>query len=210
MTPTPESTTTSQPNRRAEKGQATRRALIAAATELFAARGYDATPIEAVFEAAGVSRGALYHHFEDKRALFEAVLDSVEAGLAARVADAAMAAADPEDPAASLRAGCLAWLRLLRDPVTRRITLVDAPAVVGWERWREIDECNWFGLVKEGLGAALPPGRLDAGSLDVLAHMLLAALNELAFMIARAPDPDAAAGDGEKAVVDLLERLLAT
>ena len=195
---------------RVQKGQETRRQLIAAATELFAERGYEATPIEAVFEAAGVSRGALYHHFEDKRALFEAVLDSVEADLAARVHQAAMAAADPADPATSLRAGCLAWLRLLRDPVTRRITLVDAPAVVGWERWREIDECNWFGLLKDGLAAALPHGRLDAGSLDVLAHMLLAALNELAFMIARSPDPDAAARDGEAAVTDLLGRLLAS
>lgn len=195
---------------RVQKGLATRQQLVAAATELFAERGYEATPIEAVLEAAGVSRGALYHHFEDKRALFEAVLDTVEAGMATRVHDAAMAAADPDDPAASLRAGCLAWLRLIRDPVSRRIALVDAPAVVGWQRWREIDECNWFGLLKEGLGAALPPGRLDAGSLDVLAHMLLAALNELAFMIARAADPDAAARDGETAVVDLLGRLLAS
>ena len=194
---------------RVQRGLATRQQLVAAATELFAERGYEATSIEAVLDAAGVSRGALYHHFEDKRALFEAVLDTVEAGMATRVHDAAMAAADPDDPAASLRAGCLAWLRLIRDPVTRRIALVDAPAVVGWERWREIDECNWFGLLKDGLGAALPPGRLDAGSLDVLAHMLLAALNELAFMIARSEDPDAAARDGETAVVDLLGRLLA-
>jgi hypothetical protein len=81
--------------------------------------------------------------------------------------------------------------------------------VVGWARWREVDECHWFGPLKESLAAALPAGRLDAQSVDVLAHMLLAALNELAFVIARADDPDAAATAGESAMVDLLARLLA-
>jgi AcrR family transcriptional regulator len=194
---------------RVEKGQATRRQLVAAATDLFAARGYEATSIEAVLEAAGVSRGALYHHFADKRALFEAVLEDVEATLAARVHTEAMEKADPADPASALRAGCLVWLRLIRDPVTRRIALVDAPAVVGWARWREIDECHWFGPLKAALAEALPPQRLDPTSLDVLAHMLLAALNELAFVMARAADPDDAARAGEAALVDLLERVLA-
>ena len=193
-------------NVRVERGQATRRQLVAAATALFAARGYEATSIEAVLEEAGVSRGALYHHFEDKRALFEAVLDTVESDLAATVMAAAQDVADPAD---MLQAGCLAWLGQVRDPVVRRVALVDAPAVLGWERWREIDECHWFGLLKSALAESLPPSRLDATSLDVLAHMLLAALNELAFVIARADDPDAAAHAGQAAVVDLLGRLLA-
>jgi len=193
-------------NVRVERGQATRRQLVQAATALFAARGYEAASIEAVLEEAGVSRGALYHHFEDKRALFEAVLDTVEGDLAATVMAAANDVADPAD---MLTAGCLAWLGHLRDPVVRQVALVDAPAVLGWERWREIDECHWFGLLKSALAESLPPSRLDATSLDVLAHMLLAALNELAFVIARADDPDAAAHAGQAAVVDLLGRLLA-
>jgi AcrR family transcriptional regulator len=193
-------------NVRVERGQATRRQLVQAATALFAARGYEATSIEAVLEEAGVSRGALYHHFEDKRALFEAVLDTVETDLAATVMAAAQDVANPAD---MLQVGCLAWLGQVRDPVVRRVVLVDAPAVLGWERWREIDECHWFGLLKSALAESLPPSRLDATSLDVLAHMLLAALNELAFVIARADDPDAAAHAGQAAVVDLLGRLLA-
>jgi AcrR family transcriptional regulator len=193
-------------NLKVEKGQATRRELVAAATQLFAAQGYDDTSIDNVLEAAGVSRGALYHHFAGKEALFEAVLEEVEVQLAAEVTAAAEATGDPRQ---MLQAGCLAWLQRLRDPVVRRIVLVDAPAVVGWARWREIDECHWFGLLKSALAESLPPSRLDATSLDVLAHMLLAALNELAFVIARADDPDAAAQAGEAAVVDLLGRLLA-
>lgn len=194
--------------RREAKAQATRQHIVAAATRLFAERGYEATSIEAVLEGAGVSRGALYHHFADKRALFDAVLEAVEAKLADDVHAAARAAVDPRDPSSLLRAGLLAWLRLVRDPVIRRIVLVDAPAVVGWARWREVDECHWFGPLKESLAAALPDGRLDPQSVDVLAHMLLAALNELAFVIARAGDPDAAAEAGEAAVTDLLARLL--
>jgi AcrR family transcriptional regulator len=193
-------------NRKVEKGLATRRELVAAATRLFAERGYEATPVEAVLEEAGVSRGALYHHFADKRALFEAVLESVEEGLAAVV----LAAAEKSgDASRSLQAGCLAWLQSLRDPVVRRIVLVDAPSVVGWARWREIDECHWFGLIKAGLAESLPPGRHEGTTVDVLAHMLLAALNEVAFLIARAEDTEEAARAGEAALSDLLERLLA-
>lgn len=193
-------------NLKVEKGQATRRQLLDTAERLFAAHGYEATSIDTVLDAAGVSRGALYHHFPGKEALFEAVLESVEEALAADVVAAAEAAPEPR---LALQAGCLAWLQRLRDPVIRRIVLVDAPAVVGWQRWREIDECHWFGLLKSALAEALPPSRLDATSLDVLAHMLLAALNELAFVIGRAEDPDAAAQAGQAAVVDLLGRLLA-
>ncbi|HZS16071.1 MAG TPA: TetR/AcrR family transcriptional regulator [Candidatus Dormibacteraeota bacterium] len=193
-------------NLKIERGLATRRQLVATATDLFATQGYEATSIDNVLDAAGVSRGALYHHFPGKEALFEAVLESVEEQLAAHVVAAAGAAAEPR---LALQSGCLAWLERLRDPVVRRIVLVDAPAVVGWQRWREIDECHWFGLLKSALAEALPPSRLDATSLDVLAHMLLAALNELAFVIARAGDPDAAAQAGRAAVVDLLGRLLA-
>jgi AcrR family transcriptional regulator len=193
-------------NLKAAKGAETRRHLVSTATDLFATQGYEATSIDNVLDAAGVSRGALYHHFPGKEALFEAVLEAVEEQLAADVVAAAAAAPAPR---LELQAGCLAWLQRLRDPVVRRIVLVDAPAVVGWQRWREIDECHWFGLLKSALGEALPASRLDATSLDVLAHMLLAALNELAFVIARAGDPEAAARAGEAAVVDLLGRLLA-
>src|SRR5260221_12948475 len=124
-------------NLKAQKGLATRRHLVATATGLFAVQGYEATSIDNVLDAAGVSRGALYHHFPGKEALFEAVLEAVEEELATVVVAAAEASGDPR---MSLQAGCLAWVQRLRDPVVRRIVLVHAPPVVGWEPWRWIAE----------------------------------------------------------------------
>lgn len=192
-------------SRRVEQGQATRKALIETAKRLFAERGYEDTSVDAVLERAGVSRGALYHHFETKRALFEAVLDTVEAEVAERIATAA---GQVEDPVEALRVGCAAWLELARDPVIQRIALIDAPAVVGWERWREIDGRHGFGLLKAALALAAADGRVEPESVDVLAHMLLAALIEVALLIARSDDPPSARSSGEAAVDELLGRLL--
>ena len=194
-------------SRRVEQGQATRQALVETAKRLFAERGYEATSIDAVLERAGVSRGALYHHFDNKRTLFEAVLDAVESEVAERIAGAA-AAAHAEDPVEALRVGCSEWLALARDPVVQRIALIDAPSVVGWERWREIDSRHGFGLLKAALAAAAEDGRVKPESVDVLAHMLLAALIEVALLIARSDDPLQARGSGEDTVDELLGRLL--
>src|SRR5262245_40031774 len=189
-------------SKKIEQGQATRRELIAIATRLFVAHGYQGTSIEAVLREAGISRGALYHHFDGKEALFEAVLDQVEADVAQRVARAAR---DVADPVEALRAGSHAWLRLARDPTIRRIALVDAPSVVGWEKWRAIDERYAFGLLKGALAAAAAAGRVRKELVDVLAHMLLAALAEVALVIARAKDSRAAVRAGEAAVDELLD-----
>ena len=191
---------------RVEKGRTTRDGLIAAAHDLFGERGYDGTSIEAILEAAGVARGALYHHFATKEAVFDAVLDRMVADIAASVAEAAREA---EDPLASLRAGCAAWLRVSLDPTVQRIALVDAPAVVGWRRWREIDEQHTLGGMKAALGRLAQEGRLPPDEVEMLAHMLLAAVSEASLYIARAEDPEAALAAGEAAVDTLLTRLVA-
>jgi len=191
-------------SKKAEQGQATRRELIDIATRLFVAHGYQGTSIDAVLREAGISRGALYHHFADKAALFEAVLDRVEADVAERVAKAA---SEVDDPVEALRAGSRAWLRLARDPAVRQIALVDAPSVVGWEKWREIDERYAFGLLKGALGAVAARGRVRKELVDVLAHMLLAALAEVALVIARAKDARAAVRTCQAAVDELLDGL---
>jgi AcrR family transcriptional regulator len=194
------------------KGQATRAHLVAVARDLFAAQGYDGTPIEAVLKAADVSRGALYHHFANKEALFEAVFLDLEAEIAERVA---VVAAGAPDPAAALRAGCLEWVRMAGAPVIQRVVLLDAPSVLGWERWRAIEEDNALGMLKVGLAALeAESGRpadaaLPGGLVDTFAHVLLASLNEIALMVARSPRPRAALRDGERAVDELLRRLLA-
>lgn len=194
-------------NKRVEQGQATRAALIELATELFATNGYDATAIPAVLDAAGVSRGALYHHFESKEALFEAVLESVEAQAMVKVTRAARGATDPLD---GLRRGCSAYLAMCRDPVVRQISLIDAPAVVGWQRWREIDEQHAFGLVKAAIAAIAADGRVKPELVDVMAHMVLAALLEVALLVARADEGRLAIRRGQEAIDELLTALLAT
>ena len=191
-------------NKRVEQGQATRAALIGVATELFAANGYDGTAIPAVLDAAGVSRGALYHHFGSKEALFEAVLQAVEAQATLKVTRAAGGATDPLD---GLRRGCAAYLAMCRDPVVRRISLIDAPAVVGWERWREIDEQHAFGLVKAAIAALAADGRVKPELVDVMAHMVLAALLEVALLVARADEGRIAIRRGQEAIDELLTAL---
>jgi AcrR family transcriptional regulator len=191
-------------SKKVEQGQATRRELVAIATRLFVAHGYQGTSIDAVLTEAGISRGALYHHFDGKDALFEAVLDQVEHDVAERVAKAAQGIADPVE---ALRAGCHAWLRLARDPTIRRVALTDAPSVVGWEKWREIDERYAFGMLKATLGAAAAQGRTRQELVEVLGHMLLAALAEVALFIARAKDSKAAIRTGKSAVDELLDGL---
>jgi AcrR family transcriptional regulator len=192
-------------NRKVEQGQATRGRLVAVATRLFTERGYEGTPIELVLQEAEVSRGALYHHFASKEALFEAVLESVEADVAGAVQSAARGASDPAE---GLRLGSAEWLRLARDPTVRQVVLVDAPAVLGWQRWRAIEERYALGQTRAALRAVAANGRLDPELVEVFAQVLLAGLIEVALIIARAEDPVAATALCERAVDELLERLL--
>ena len=189
-------------NKKAERGRATRDNFVAIATELFAEHGYEGTSIEAVLHAASVSRGALYHHFKGKDALFEAVFEAVETDIGHRLQASAPAGATPAE---LLRAGCLAWVRMAVDPVVRQVVLIDAPAVLGWHRWREVEERYGLGALKMGLEAT---GRVDPGLVDTFAHMLLAALNEAALQIAASPDPTGQTQTAERAVTELLDRLL--
>jgi len=193
-----------QPNKNVVRGEATRAQLIAIATRMFADRGYEDTSIEAVLREAGVSRGSLYHHFPSKEALFEAVAEDVETSVGART----VAAADGiEAPVGALRAGFLAWIRLAGDPVVRRILLIDAPSVLGWERWRAMEEEHALGLIRLVLQAVAEEGKLRPDLVDALAHILLASVNEVALLVARSDDKEAAMKAGADAVDELLERL---
>jgi AcrR family transcriptional regulator len=192
-------------NRNVERGRATRAHVIEVATRLFAEHGYDGTSVEAVQASSGVSRGSLYHHFPGKEALFLAVLEEVGARIGRQGEEAARDAADPVD---LLRIGGLLWIRNACDPVVRQIALIDAPAVLGWERWRALDEQGPLGLIRECLAYAAGTGRVEHRHVGVFAHIVLAAANEVALMIARADDPAAALADGESAFAEFLDRLL--
>ncbi len=193
------------PGKRAAQGRATRGQLIEVATGLFADHGYEGTSIEAVLAAAGVSRGALYHHFAGKEALFTAVLEAVSDRVTAEVTEAIRDCTDPVD---ALRTGALAWIDLAGDPVIQRIMLVDAPSVLGWEQWRAMDEGRTVGAMRAMLQGVSDSGRLPKELVDPFAYMLLAALDEAAMVVARAPDSRAAVAEGRQAVEQFLARLL--
>jgi AcrR family transcriptional regulator len=182
---------------RIDKGQATRRQIIEKATELFTDRGYEDTSIELVLRTCGISRGALYHHFSSKEALFAAVLEVTEASIAEKVGIAAQHATNPLD---ALRAGCNAWLDLAQDKTVRQIVLIDAPSIVGWQKWREMDGKYSLGLLKSALGRAASMGRLREDLVDMHAHILLAMLTELAMLIARADQSAVLTERGQEAV----------
>jgi AcrR family transcriptional regulator len=194
-------------DRRADRGRATRQRLITVATELFADRGYEATSLEAILERAGASRGSLYHHFAGKDRLFEAVVEAVH-GQVGEATLAAAAASGETEAHGLLKAAELAWIRLAGEPVVRRILLIDAPTVLGWRRWREIEEQAGLGMLREVLRQAADVGRVPAELVDSFAHILLAAGNEMALVIALADDVAAAQATAEAAVDEFLSRLL--
>jgi AcrR family transcriptional regulator len=193
------------PGKRAAQGRATRGRLVEVATSLFADHGYEGTSIEAVLAAAGVSRGALYHHFAGKEALFAAVLLAISDRVTAEVTEAIRDCTDPLD---AMRTGALAWIDLAGDPVIQRVMLVDAPSVLGWEQWRAMDEGRTVGAMQAMLQAVSDNGRLPQELVEPFSHMILAALDEAAMVIARAPDSRAAVAEGRQAVEELLNRLL--
>jgi AcrR family transcriptional regulator len=192
-------------NRNVIRGAVTRQHLVTVATTLFAERGYESTSIEAVLQASGVSRGSLYHHFKGKDALFTAVLESLETDIGRRTVEAAAGA---PGPAAALRAGCLAWVEMAADPVVQQILLIDAPSVLGWERWRDLEERHALGLIRAVLAEIAGEGGLSVDLVDAFSHVVLASMNEIALLVARSDDPETAMAVGVRAIDELLSRLL--
>ena len=191
-------------NRQAERSDATRGALIEAARELFAARGYSDVGTEEVVRAAGLTRGALYHHFIDKRDLFRAVHESNEERLVTSIAEQI---GGIEDPLELLGAGVRAFLDASEEPALARISLIEAPSVLGWQEWREIDARYGLGLVTTALAAAMEAGVLREQPVKPLSHLLLSAMGEAGIMIASADDPHSAREEIEASLLGLIAGL---
>ena len=191
---------------RAEQSGATRATLVAAARELFAERGYAGVGTEEIVRRARVTRGALYHHFEDKKDLFRAVHEELEAELAHTIG-AQLAAGDLTSALDLLRTGVRTFLDACTDRAVARIVLVDAPSVLGWREWREIDERHGLGLVTAGLQGAMETGEIERQPVKPLAHLLLGAMGEAGMLIANSEDPDATREEVEPALLTLLEGL---
>src|SRR5947209_10787609 len=188
------------------RSAATRRRLVTAARTLFGARGYAGVGTEEIVRAAGVTRGAMYHQFRDKTGLFAAVAEEVEAEILERVAAGAGASADP---VSELRTGVRLFLDACAEPEVERIILLDAPAVLGGEAWRDLAGRYGLGLVQFGLQAAIEAGAIVPQPVAPLAHVLVGALNESALYVARAEDP-AAAREQCVAILDRILRSLMT
>jgi AcrR family transcriptional regulator len=198
-----------RPNKHVERSERTRSRLIDAARDLFPERGYANVSVEDVVQRAGVTRGALYHQFPGgKEDLFAAVFDAVEEGVMAGIADT-LANAGAEDPLAGMRAGLDATLDLALDPRLVQLTILDAPAVLGWEEWRAAGERYGLGLVRAGLTAAMDAGAIARAPIDPLAQLLLAAVEEAVVYVARAKDQAAARREAEDALHRLLDGLSA-
>ncbi|HEY7266160.1 MAG TPA: TetR family transcriptional regulator [Solirubrobacterales bacterium] len=198
--------TTPRARRRDQEARATRDALISAALALFSERGYAGVGTEEIVASAKVTRGALYHHFTDKRDLFRAVFERVEGGLMERIG-AQMKASD--DPWELMVAGMRSFLDACEEPAVKQIALTDAPSVLGWQEWREIDNRHGLGLTRAALQGAVDAGILRPIAVEPMAHLFVAALSEAAFVIAHSDQPERARPEVERALIQLLEGLRA-
>ncbi|MDX8152282.1 helix-turn-helix domain-containing protein [Patulibacter brassicae] len=193
-------------NRRtqADRSATTKRALVDAARPLFAEHGFGGVGTEAIVRAAGVTRGAMYHQFADKTELFAAVFEAVEVDVMARlgalVAQDLAADADPIDVMVRAMEG---WLEVCADPEVARLALIEAPSVLGWERWRAIGEQHAIGVVEALVVHAIELGRLPPQPPRPLVHVIIGAADEAALYVARAPDAERARAE----MTDVLTRL---
>jgi AcrR family transcriptional regulator len=188
-----------------ERTEATTTSLVTAARELFAEDGYAATSLDAVVSKAGVTKGALYHHFGGKRELFEAVFVAEQV----RLSDAVMAAvATKDDPWDAFEAGCGAFIEACQEPGAQRIFLLDAPVALGWETIRRL-ESGSLELMKQGIQMSIDAGSIPPRPVDPLAHLLFGAVCESAMVVARAPDQDTALRDALAELHRLLSSLAA-
>ncbi len=187
--------------KRAAQGEATRSALLGAARELFGDQGYAATSTEEIVQRAGVTKGALYHHFPDKESLFKAVFEQVQR----EVSDQAVAEFLQPDSWEALVAGCRLWIDAHLDPRVRQIVLTDARGVLGWDAARAIETRFSAVALRGALRKGMHAGVIERRPLRPLALMLTGALGEACLYVAESPDPDSARAEVGALVVDLLE-----
>lgn len=192
-------------SRRVIQGEETRETLRAAARELFGTQGYAATSTEEIVARAGVTKGALYHHFTDKEQLFRAVFEQIQR----EISDLSVVEFLQADTWEPLVLGCQLWVDAHRDPVVRQIVLVDASGVLGPDVSRQIETRLSTVALRGALRTAMHAGVLERRPLRPLAFMLIGALKEACLYVAAADDPDVARAEVRELIVDLLGGLRA-
>jgi AcrR family transcriptional regulator len=188
----------------AERRASTRRALLDAARSLFAEKGYHGAAAEEIVGRAGLTRGALYHHFEDKKDLFRVVVDEMEGEIDEEIEAAERAQSGlPE----AVMAGYRAFLDAVLDPEMRRTFFLEGPSVLGWE-WREIDARHAVGKIEEGLESLIAEGFMESQPVRPLARLINGALLEAAFFVAASEDPETARDEAWGAMERLVSGLM--
>lgn len=189
-------------SRRLDYSESTRDALVDSAVELFTKRGYAATSLDAIVKRARVTKGALYHHFSGKQALFEAAFDVVESEAVRRLSDVVATDLPAWERAVH---GIESYVRSCLDPSYQRIVIHEGPVVMGWERWREAEEHFSYGMVKDTIEALIEAGEIVEVPVEVTARILFGALSAGATIIAGATDPKKAAADVSRTIVTVFK-----
>ncbi|GAA5073393.1 TetR/AcrR family transcriptional regulator [Nocardia iowensis] len=192
-----------------DRSRTTRAALEQAGRRLFTERGFAATSAEELVTEAGVTRGALHHHYGDKRGLFLAVLEQIEVEATDEI-EKAIATVDPDDVMTGMAVGLGLFLEICQRPAMLRISLTDAPAVLGWQAWREFESRHGLGVITAQLERARVAGLIADAPIQVLAQLLLSALTESALIVAHADDPDSARAEAQQSMLLLISGLIKT
>ena len=186
-----------------ERRERTVAAIVSAGRELMAERGYGAVTVDALAARAGVAKGAFYHHFPAKKALLDAVVD----GLQGEIADELRVRRRPYPLSALDLAEVLEdYLRRAADDRRRRLVLIEGPEVLGWTRWREIDDSHFAGMTRAALSQIMPPGTEEA-RIETATRLVLGAVMEAALATGRAGDREAVAARFGTVLRDLLSGL---
>ncbi|MGX7826950.1 TetR/AcrR family transcriptional regulator [Actinokineospora sp. 24-640] len=190
-------------SRKADYSESTRQALVDSAVELFTEGGYAATSLDAVARRARVTKGALYHHFSGKQALFEAAFATVEAVVVARLGDVVVNG--PGSAWDRVIGGVREYVRVCLEPSYQRIVIHEGPVVMGWERWRAAEEHYSYGLIRAALESLMRAGEIDELPVETTARILFGALSTGAAIIAGAEDPERAVAEVSTTIVRVLE-----
>lgn len=194
-----------RPRTQAERTRLTIEQIVSVARRSFAADGFDATSVDVVVERAGMTKGALYHHFAGKRALFAAVYEAEQRAIGHTVMRAARGGNNSWQ---NFLRGCRAFFDAVLDPGAQRITLIDAPAVLGWEMMRELEDEHVTSLLRQGLSQAIGDGHLKRQRVEPLAHLIHGAMCEAAMTVARSSDPVRESRDSLAALEKLLNGIV--
>ena len=194
----------SHTTRRQDYSASTKRALVEVATELFTEQGYAGTSLDEIVAGARVTKGALYHHFSGKQALFEDVFENVEDAAAKSIRRAVKGHKDPWEKAL---AGLRAFLEVCQEPAYRRVVIAEGPAVLGYEKFREQEERSTFGIVQDIVAAVLRTYELEQSMVETFSRVFFGAMSAAGSAVTTADDPKRASAEVEAAIAFILAGL---